>query len=55
VFLKDKKEVRFNMHLKTTKARKDFVIKVVKKADPKTVTKMYLATEKITKFKPKSK
>jgi hypothetical protein len=40
-------------HLKSTKARKDFVIKAVKKADPKKVTKIYLAAEKITGFKHK--
>ena len=43
------------MHLKTTKSRKEFIIKMVNKAKPKMVNKMYIATEKITGFKTKKK
>jgi hypothetical protein len=38
-------------HIKTTKAKKDFVIKAIKKIKPTAMNKIYLATEKAIGFK----
>jgi len=42
-------------HLTTTKARKNFVVKKIRKANARETRKIYLATEKAIKYKKKRK
>lgn len=38
-------------HLKTTKARRNFIINKIKKASPKEIEKLYFLTEKYFSYK----